>query len=234
MSANTMILREIEYTFFLTEKGTASRNLIELLGTELLRFEDWRKSDNKNIDAIKQFLKRNIESSILPGEGSKIYFLAYDEKTPGTIRFTLFLVCDSINFSIVRQALERLIKDSIGRYFEDLLLRNVMAGVTIHSAENEISGSFTALTSQKHETGKNSTDFISIIIAAVALVMALTTGLAWFVQDTNSKNFTDRQVFYKDKYYDLIIDQQVNKAIEEKRKAGLLHFQKAITDSTSK
>jgi len=93
---------------------------------------------SKDLTAIRDFLKTNIDRSIVIRDSTKVYFLNYQEHGSFTIQFTLLVITRYINYGTTRQALDYLIKDTIGDYFEELLERHLPVSVSVQTSDNEL------------------------------------------------------------------------------------------------
>lgn len=135
---DALTFREIEYTIQIQDKNSGFHELNDLLCSELTRFEDSRKKSGRHENPIRDFLKTSIERSIVIRDNTKVYFVDYQESGSFTIKFKVILIIRYINYGTVRQALDYLVKDTIGNYFEELLKRHIPVNITIHAIDNEL------------------------------------------------------------------------------------------------
>ena len=213
----TLTFREIEYTIQMKDKDTGFNELYDLLRSELTRFEDTRTKKNNIENPIRNFLKTNIERSIVIRSNTRVYFLDYQEKGSFTIKFTILLITRYINYGTVRQALDYLIKDTIGDYFEELLERHVPVSITVHSTDNELYEiPATNLETEEIKTSPQR-DYIAIGIASFALLFAFTIGLLWMFQKSPVNQAIKPAEEYRDKYFELLIETQVKAEFEKEK-----------------
>ncbi len=211
---DAITIREIEFTILIKDKDKGFHELGDILRSELTRFEDRRKDDNVGENPIHDFLKTNIDRSIVIRESTKVYFLNYREHGSFSIQFTLLILTRYINYGSTRQALDYLIKDTIGNYFEELLERHLPVNVSVHSVDKElyeIPGDQDMNFSRRRPTR----DILPVILATVAILFSIFIGLTWFFQNTDSKASLKSSENYQDKYLELLIDKQINEAIEK-------------------
>jgi hypothetical protein len=212
---DALTIREIEYTILIKDKDKGFHELNEILRSELTRFDVSREKHGGYENPIRDFLKTNIDRSIVIRDSTRVYFLNYQERGSLTIQFTLLILTRYINYGATRQAVDYLIKDTIGNYFEELLERHLPVSVSVHSSDNElyeIPG--------KHNISdarpKLRRDYLPLVLSAFALVCTLSLGFIWvFLKNEPAKVNTpvDGQ---KDKYLELLIDNKINEALQKK------------------
>lgn len=220
--SDELTIREITYTIRMKDKDKGFGELHEILVAELTRFEDTRRKNEKPYDAIYEFLKTNIERSIVVRDKTHVYFLDYQNHPGFTIDFKLLVVAPYVHYGSIRQALDYLIKDTIGDYFEELLERHLPASVSVHSADNElydIPGK-----RRKLRTGYADTlhSALPLILATLALFFTLLLGMAWFLTRSPATDLNGPSDANQDKYLQMLIEEKVNRAVQKvKADAGL-------------
>ena len=222
-----LTIREIEYSILIKDKDKGFSELHDILRSELTRFEDTRKKDGKTENPIRDFLKTNIERSIVIRDSTRVYFLEYREQGSFTIIFKLLIITRYINYGTTRQALDYLIKDTIGDYFEELLERHLPASVSINSADTELYDIPTNHHEINYINPQVKRDYLSVILASLALLFTLTIGLIWFFQRSPAPEIKKPSDEYRDKYFELLIDKQVNEALN-KEKLNLILYKNLL------
>jgi len=222
--------REIEFTIQINDKDSGFHELGDLLCSELTRFEDTRKKSGRYENPIRHFLKTNIERSIVIRDNTKVYFVNYHESGSLTITFTVILITRYSNYGTARHALDYLVKDTIGDYFEELLERHVPVSISIKTFDNELF----EIPSTKHELNSIVTqphrDNLPLIISSLALLIALILALVWVSSInrlTKAKNPAEE---YRDKYLELIIEKQLEQVYEKEKYNNLI--QKTIESAS--
>ena len=212
---NDLTIREIEYSILIKDKDKGFHELDDILRSELTRFEETRKTNKTAGNPIYDFLKTNIERSIVIRDNTKVYFLDYSEHGSLTIQFKLMVMTRYVNYGSTRQALDYLIKDTIGEYFEELLERHIPVSVSVQSADNELYE--LPLIGQNSNTFKNRTqrDWLPVILSSLALFIVITLGLIWFFQQYQLIERKKPSDEYRDKYYELLNDKQLDKSVEK-------------------
>lgn len=232
---DALTIREIEYSIHLKDKDKSFSELRNLLVSELTRFEYTRKKGDNPENPIHDFLQTNIERSIVIRDNTRVYFLNYQEHGSLTIQFKLLVITRYINYGTTRQALDYLIKDTIGEYFEELLERHVPVSVAVHAADNELYEIPAIPHLNENNTPRQHRDLLPIILASAALVIAMALGLIWIFhknQVTDNKKAPDE---FRDKYYELLIEKQVIQAFEkEKYNELILKSIESVKDSVRK
>jgi len=232
---DALTIREIEYSIHMKDKDKSFSELRNLLVSELTRFEYTRKKGDNPENPIRDFLQTNIERSIVIRDNTRVYFLNYQEQGSLTIQFKLLVITRYINYGTTRQALDYLIKDTIGEYFEELLERHVPVSVAVHAADKELYEIPAIPHLNETNAPRQRRDFLAIILASAALVITMVIGLTWFFhknQVTDNKKSPDE---FRDKYYELLIEKQVMQAFEkEKYNELILKSIESVKDSVRK
>jgi hypothetical protein len=229
---DALTIREIEFSILIKDKDKGFHELGDILRSELTRFDDRRNKDGGAENPIRDFLKTNIDRSIVIRDNTRVYFLNYQEHGSFTIKFTLLILTRYINYGSTRQALDYLIKDTIGNYFEELLERHLPASISVHSVDNElyeIPGS--------HDTNyfksRSKSDFLPVILASVAILLSLTIGVIWFIRRNEPVEVRKSSIELKDEYLELLIDKQINEALQkEKLNVNENKNHESVADST--
>lgn len=226
---DAITIREIEYAIHLKDKDSELHELATILRSELTRFEDIRKKNENQENPIRDFLKTNIERSIVIRDNTRVYFLNYQEKGALTIRFTLLVITRYINYGTIRQALDNLIKDTIGDYFEELLERHVPVSVTVRSDDKELYEipSYTPSNEPQPQPEiapkPKQRDYLPIILASAALILTFSICLILVFRNGATTPEANKPADeYKDKYYELLIEKQVKDVLEKERFNSLL------------
>jgi len=221
--SNDLTIREIEYSILVKDKDKGFHDLHDILRSELTRFEDTRKKIEKAENPIREFLKTNIERSIVIRDSTRVYFLDYIEQGSFTIQFKLLVITRYINYGSTRQALDFLIKDTIGDYFEELLERHLPASVSVHSADTELYDIPANHQEINYSRPRLQHDYLSIILASLALFFTLTIGLIWVIQRNPAPEIKNPSDDYRDKYFELLIDKQINDALNKEKLNQILY-----------
>lgn len=213
---DAITIREIEFTILIKDKDKGFHELGDILRSELTRFEDRRKDETRSENPIHDFLKTNIDRSIVIRESTRVYFLNYREHGSFSIQFSLLILTRYINYGSIRQALDYLIKDTIGNYFEELLERHLPVNVSVHSVDKEL---YEIPGDQEinYSRRKPRRDVLPVILATIAILFSLTLGLFLYFQGSDSTGFKKSTDDYQDKYLELLIDKQINEAVENGR-----------------
>lgn len=212
-----LTVREIEYSIQIRDKDKTFTELKEVLRAELTRFDEnvrRRRLDGDN--PIRDFLKTNIERSILIRENTRIYFLDYREKEGSLfINFNLLVITSYIHFGPIRQALDYLVKDTIADYFEELLERHFPVNITVQALDKEI---FTV--SDNYPVPKPAEspqkDWFTRTIAILALVVSFGI-LAFFGIRSISKHWNQGDKDLEEKYMNLLIEKKIDDAVENQK-----------------
>ena len=107
-----LTIREIEYSIQVKDKEKGFHEVLDILRSELTRFEDSRKKSGISPDPIREFLKTNVERSIVIRDSTRVYFVDYHEQGAFSIHFKLLVITRYVNYGSTRQALDFLIKDT--------------------------------------------------------------------------------------------------------------------------
>ena len=223
IQSDDLTMREIEYSIHIKDKDRGIHDVQDILRSELIRFEDTRKKNEKSQNPIYEFLKTNIERSIVIRDSTRVYFLDYQEKGSFTIQFKLLVITRYLNYGSTRQALDYLIKDTIGDYFEELLERHLPVSVSVHSADTELYDIPANHKEINYSKPRLKRDYLSIILASLALIIALSIGIIWVLQRNSATGLKTPSDDYKDKYYELKIDMQINEALY-KEKLNMIQY----------
>lgn len=212
---NDLTIREIEYSILIKDKDKGFHELHDILRSELTRFEETRKINKTVENPIRDFLKTNIERSIVIRDSTKVYFLDYSEHGSLTIQFKLMVITCYINYGTTRQALDYLIKDTIGEYFEELIERHIPVSVSVHSADNELYKLPVFGQDRNPEKYRTQRDWLPVILSSLAFLFVITLGLIWFFQQYQLIERKKPSDEYRDKYYELLIDKHLDKSVEK-------------------
>lgn len=231
-STDALTIREIEYAIRIKDKDKGFHELHDLLSAELTRFEDTRSRVDKRENPILNFLQSNIERSIVIRDSTRVYFLNYKEHGSLTIQFKLLVVCRYINYGTTRQALDFLIKDTIGDYFEELLERHLPMSVSVQSSDNELYET----PANQHDSGftekRKRRDYLPVLLSSLALLISLSAFAFWIFQKYQATEPQKPADDYKDKYFELLIEKKVNEAIEMERFTRKLKDEQSAIDSS--
>lgn len=103
--------------------------------------------------------------------------------------------------------------------------------VTVQAADNEVyeipgNTQVTDYSTRPHR------DYLPIILASLALLVTLITGIFWIFQKNSSSEINKSSSEYRDKYYELLIEKKIDNAFE-KEKLNLIIQKKteSISDS---
>jgi hypothetical protein len=212
---DALTIREIEFSILIKDKDKGFHELGEILRSELTRFDD-RRNSSSNENPIHDFLKTNIDRSIVIRDSTKVYFLNYREHGSFTIQFTLLILTRYINYGSTRQALDYLIKDTIGNYFEELLERHLPVSISVHSVDNELY-EIPGNQEVNFARPRSHRDILPLILASVALLFSLTIGLIWFMQRNEPAEIKKTSVENKDEYLEMLIEKQINVALQKEK-----------------
>ena len=229
---DALTIREIEFSILIKDKDKGFHELGDILRSEITRFEDRRNSGKSFDNPIRDFLKTNIDRSIVIRDSTKVYFLDYKEHGSFTIQFTLLVLTRYINYGSTRQALDYLIKDTIGNYFEELLERHLPVSVSVHSADNEL---YEIPGDQEinYIKRRSKRDSLPVILASLALLFTLSFGAIWFFHGNEPGEIIKTKSGYQDEYLEMLIDKQVNEALQ-KEKLNITRYEnlESVSDSS--
>lgn len=214
---STLTIREIEYSIRIRDKETSFSELRDLLKSELTKFsETSRRIRNEAGNPIQEFLKSNIERSIIRGENTQIYFISYKEKE-GSLRieFALLVITSNINFAPTRQALDYLVKDSIVDYFEEILERHIPVNITVQVNDKEIANFGDSIQGQK-QTHRPRRDLLTRSIAIAALVISICLGGA-FAYKTINTNAQNENAKLREDYINLLLEKKIIEAVKDQK-----------------
>ena len=230
-STDALTIREIEYAIRIKDKDKGFHELHDLLSAELTRFEDTRTKGDKRENPILNFLQSNIERSIVIRESTKVYFLNYKEHGSLTIQFKLLVVCRYVNYGTTRQALDFLIKDTIGDYFEELLERHLPVSVSVQTSDNELYEIPDNQQDSDFYQKNQRRDYLPLVLASLALLISLSVFAFWIFLKYQSLDHQKPADEYKDKYIELLIEKKVNEAVEMERYTRKLQDEQSAIDS---
>lgn len=227
---SSLTIREIGYSIRIRDKETSFSELRDLLKSELTKFsENSRRIRNEAGNPIQEFLRANIERSIIRGENTQIYFINYKEKE-GSLRieFTLLVITNNINYAPTRQALDYLVKDSIADYFEEILERHIPVNITVQANDKEIANFGDSIQGQK-QTQRPRRDLLTRMIAIAALVISICLGGA-FAYKTINTNAQNENAKLREDYINLLLEKKIIEAVKDQKFTINLY---KIADTTS-
>ena len=230
-STDALSIREIEYAIRIKDKDRGFHELHDLLSAELTRFEETRTKGDIRENPILNFLQSNIERSIVIRDSTKVYFLNYKEHGSLTIQFKLVVICRYINYGTTRQALDFLIKDTIGDYFEELLERHLPVSVSVQTSDNELYEIPTNQQDSDFPLKSQRRDYLPVVLASLALLISLSVFAFWIFFKYQSLDLQKPADEYKDKYFELLIEKKVNEAVELERYTRKLQDEQSAIDS---
>jgi len=230
-STDALTIREIEYAIRIKDKDKGFQELHDLLSAELTRFEDSRSRGDKRENPILNFLQSNIERSIVIRDSTRVYFLNYKEHGSLTIQFKLLVVCSYVNYGTTRQALDFLIKDTIGDYFEELLERHLPVSVSVQTSDNELYEIPANQQDSDFPLKNQRRDYLPLFLASLALLISLSVFAFWIFFKYQSQEPQNPADDYKDKYFELLIEKKVNEAVEMERYTRKLQDDQSAIDS---
>jgi hypothetical protein len=212
-----LTVREIEYSIQIRDKDKSHSELKEVLRLELSRFdENVRKNRPDTENPIREFLRTNIERSILIREYTRIYFLSYKEKEGSLhIEFSLLVITSYINFGPIRQALDSLVKDSIAAYFEELLERHFPVSITVQASDKEVFTVTGTYPSDKpaERPGK---DLVSRILAILALVLSLCI-IGFFTLRAVLRKWQAENEARKENHINMLMEKKINEVVNKQK-----------------
>jgi len=227
-----LTVREIEYSIQIRDKDKSFSELKDVLRAELTRFDE--NVRRKRLDAenpIREFLRTNIERSILIRENTRIYFLSYKEKEGSLlIEFNLLVITSYINFGPIRQALDYLVKDTIADYFEELLERHFPVNIIVQANDKEV---FTVTDTYPSEkpVEKPSRDILTRTLAIIALIISLSV-VGYFAFRAITRTWRTENQLLKENYMNLMIEKKIDEAVG-KQKFNILIYQPDTLKATS-
>ncbi|MDO9257655.1 MAG: hypothetical protein Q7U54_19215 [Bacteroidales bacterium] len=213
----SLTIREIEYSIRIRDKETSFTELRDLLRSELTKFSaNSGRIRHEASNPIQEFLRSNIERSIIKGDSTQIYFINYREKE-GSLRivFTLLVITDNINFAPTRQALDYLVKDTIVDYFEEILERHIPVNISVQANDKEIANFADSATSTKHSQ-RPGRDFLTRAFAIVALAISMGLGGAFAYKMLNS-NTQNENAKLKEDYINLLLEKKIIEAVKDQK-----------------
>jgi len=213
----SLTIREIEYSIRIRDKETSFLELRDLLKSELTKFSaNSRRVRNEAGNPIQEFLRSNIERSIITRENTQIYFINYKEKE-GSLRidFTLLVITNSINFAPTRQALDYLIKDTIVDYFEEILEKHIPVNITVQANDKEIVNFADSVAGVK-KPQRAGRDIFTRTLAIAALVVSLGIGGVFAYKMLNTKTQSENARL-KEEYIDLLLEKKIIEAVKDQK-----------------
>ncbi len=228
-----LTVREIEYSIRIRDKDKSFSELRDLLRSELTRFdENVRRNRPDAENPIRDFLRINIERSILIRENTRIYFLNYKEKEGSfLIEFTLLVITSYINFGPIRQSLDYLVKDTIADYFEEILERHIPVSITVQANDKEV---VTIPASQPSEVQplQRKYDPVTRVLAILALAISLCiSGI--FGYKMISGKVRKENAKLKEDYINLEIEKKISEAVKD-QKFNITIYKAADTAGSNK
>jgi len=225
-----LTVREIEYSIQIRDKESSFAELRDVLRTELTRYDEHgrpRRQEAEN--TIQEFIRINIERSILIRENTRIYFLNYKERDGSLkIDFTLLVITSYVNFGPIRQALDNLVKDTIAAYFEELLERHFAVSITVLANDKEV---FTVLDNYPSDKilARSRKDNLSRVLSALALIFSLAIILFFTLRTLDIRIRKDRPLKNQESI-EMLIDKKINEAVEVQKKLAVPQAQKDSAD----
>ena len=226
-----LTIREIEFSILIKDKDKGFHELGDILRSELTRFEDRRNKNSSSENPIRDFLKTNIDRSIIIRDSTKVYFLNYQEHGSFSIQFTLLIITRYINYGTTRQALDYLVKDTIGNYFEELLERHIPVSVSVHSTDAELY-EIPATHDINYTKNRTQHDLLPIVLASLALLFTMALGLIWYLPKNQPAQINQPVNDYRDKYFELLIEKEINDAFD-KEKLNFIMYNDLVKASDS-
>jgi len=215
--STSLTIREIEYSIRIRDKESSFLELRDLLKSELTKFSTGgRRIRNESGNPIQEFLRSNIERSIITHENTQIYFINYKEKE-GSLRieFTLLIITNTINFAPTRQALDYLIKDSIVDYFEEILEKHIPVSITVQANDKEIVNFADSSVGVK-QSHRPKRDQLTRSLSIAALVISI--GLAGvFSFKMLSLNTQNENAKLKEDYINLMLEKKIIEAVKDQK-----------------
>jgi hypothetical protein len=212
-----LTIREIEYSIQMKDKDKGFHDLLDVLRSEITRFEDTRRKREKLQNPISEFLKTNIERSIVIRGNTKVYFLDYLEQGSFSIQFKLLVITRYVNYGSVRQAIDFLIKDTVCDYFEELLERHFPVNVSVHSADAEVYEIPGLMEEPVYPKTRTFRESLTLILASLALLLSLVFGIVWIFTINKTTESVKPSDDYRDKYYELLINREINEAFQKEK-----------------
>ena len=117
----------------------------------------------------------------------------------------------------MRRALDYLLKDTIGDYFEELIERHMPVSITIESADNELYQIPGSNLEYKSEHQPAQRDWLPLFIASIALLIAISIGMIGFYRMSNPPDQNKTSNDYRDKYFELLIEKNIQQALAKEK-----------------
>lgn len=216
---SALTIREIEYSVLIKGKDPSFSEIREILRIELTKFRENSENEQPVYDnPIQDFLKASIDRSIVIRDNTQVFFLNYTEKSGSfIIEFTLLIITPYTDFSIVRQALDYLIHDTVANYFEKLLERHVPVHITVQAHDKEIvtvlDNDLGAVESNKVPPRK---DRLTRVFAISALVVSLCLA-GFFTYKYFNNRWLSNNASLKEDYIDLMIEKKILEAVKDQK-----------------
>ena len=210
-------IREIEYSIQIKDKDTSFLELREILRSELTKFGDITKRYRPETEnPIQEYLRTNIERSIIVQGNTRIYFLDYKEREGSLkIEFTLLVITNSANFTQIRQSLDNVVKDTIADYFEELLERHIPINITVQANNTEIVTIGDSLTGEK-KPERTKRDLFTRTAAIIALVISLSLAGA-YTYKMITQNSQAENAKLKEDYINLLLEKKIIEAVKDQK-----------------
>lgn len=210
-------IRQIEYSIQIKDKDTSFLELREILRTELTKFGDiTRRYRPEAENPIQEYLRTNIERSIIVQGNTRIYFLDYKEKEGSLkIEFTLLVISNSDSFAQIRQSLDNVVKDTIADYFEELLERHIPINITVQANNTEIVTIGNSITNtRKSEPARR--DIFTRTAAIIALVISLSLA-GIYTYKLITRNSEAENARLKEDYINLLLEKKIIEAVKDQK-----------------
>jgi len=210
-------IREIEYSIQIKDKDTSFIELREILRSELTKFGDITKRYRpESENPIKEYLRTNIERSIIVHGNTRIYFLDYKEKEGSLkLEFTLLVITNAANFTQIRQSLDNVVKGTIADYFEELLERHITVNITVQANNNEIITIGESITGVR-KPGLTKLDFFTRTAAIIALVLSLSLA-GVYTYKMIAQNLAAENAKLKEDYINLLLEKKIIEAVKDQK-----------------
>ncbi len=208
-------IREIEYSIRITDKNSSFIEILGILKDELTQFRNHtgniRPGSN---NTIYDFIKNNIDRSIIIRENTRVYFLDYKE-TEGSLRigFTLLVITDYIKFASLRQLVDSIVKDNIVDYFEELLERHIPVSITVQATDTEII-TLDNPSLESTRPRRNWRDIVTRSIAILAFIFSLLLASVFVYFNTNLRTENDK---LKEDYIDMVLEKKIMEAVKDQK-----------------
>jgi hypothetical protein len=212
-----LTVREIEYSIRIKDKDSSFAELRDILRSELTKFGNNTYRQRHDADnPILEFLRTNIERSIIIKENTRIYFLNYREKDGSLkIEFTLLVITTYINYAQIRHALDNLVKDTIADYFEELLERHMPVSITVQSNDHEIVTVDESVANAK-KTVRPHRDLFTRTVAIIAIAISLGMAAVYAFNAINGSSRAENAKLKED-YINLLLEKKIIEAVKDQK-----------------